>query len=307
MFTLIIFFLFFIVGAIAAYVGFKNSKLEDFIKYVGLGLIGVAFAVLLFGSYKIIPAGTVGVKTFFGNVDNDVLQSGFHFINPITDVDEMNIRTQNYTMSSRHEEGNMKGNDAVSITMKDQSSPQMDLSVTFHLSPTEASKVYRTIGIDYIDKIVRPDIRSVVPRVATLFNSTDLYDNTQRTLFETLCKSQLDSIFHLRGVVLEDVKLREVVPSEEVQKAINAKIASQQEAQAMQFKLQKSQQEAEIRKVEAHGIDSSQAIIAHSLTSQYLLWEYYQTLAKIGSDGNMIIVTPLDGKAPILNIPSPKK
>jgi len=268
------------------------------------GFIAIILSILIvgFSSFIVIPAGEVGVKTLLGSVEPDALQGGFHVVNPLLSIEAMNVRTQNYTMSSRTNEGNVQGNDAVAITMKDQSTPQMDLSVTFHLSPTDAPKVYRLIGTDYVEKIIRPDIRSVIPRVATLFNSTDLYVNADRTLFENICKQQLDSIFHLRGVVLEDVKLREVVPSAEVQTAINAKIASQQEAIAMEYKKQKATAEVEILKIQARGIDSSQAIIGHSLTTSYLQYKYLETIKDVGEKGNTMIFSPFDQKlSPLLN------
>jgi regulator of protease activity HflC (stomatin/prohibitin superfamily) len=304
--TVVFSILFFLVG-----LGFilSNGKVPQqavskrWIAPIGSVSIILSILLLVFGSFVVIPAGEVGVKTFLGNVEPDALQGGFHVINPIMSIETMNVRTQNYTMSSRTNEGTVQGNDAVAITMKDQSTPQMDLSVTFHLSPTDAPKVYRLIGTDYVEKIIRPDIRSVIPRVATLFNSTDLYVNADRTLFENICKQQLDSIFRLRGVVLEDVKLREVVPSAEVQTAINAKIASQQEAIAMEYKKQKATAEAEILKIQARGIDSAQAIIGHSLTSSYLQYKYLETIKDVGEKGNSMIFSPFDQHlSPLLNL-----
>jgi len=63
-------------------------------------LIGILVACIIQ-----IEAGEIGVKKLFGQVQNDVLPSGLHFINPLLDVEKMDIRTQNYTMSGVHDEG----------------------------------------------------------------------------------------------------------------------------------------------------------------------------------------------------------
>src|SRR5450432_401126 len=63
-------------------------------------LLGISF-----GCIKQVDAGEVGVKKLFGSIQNDVLESGLHFINPLLDVEKVDVKTQNYTMSGVHNEG----------------------------------------------------------------------------------------------------------------------------------------------------------------------------------------------------------
>ncbi len=63
---------------------------------IALVLIGVAFS-----SFRVIEPGKVGVQTLFGKVQDQVLESGLHIINPAVGVTLFNIQTQNYTMSAK--------------------------------------------------------------------------------------------------------------------------------------------------------------------------------------------------------------
>src|SRR4051794_39288881 len=67
-------------------------------------IIGVIIMIigLLATSIIQIDAGEVGVKKLFGKVQQDVLPSGLHFINPLLEIQKLDIKTQNYTMSGVH-------------------------------------------------------------------------------------------------------------------------------------------------------------------------------------------------------------
>ena len=88
------------------------SKFSSIFKIFGFVLILLA----LFSSmFKQIDAGKVGVKSLYGNVEPDVLQSGLHIINPLLDVTIFDAQTQNYTMSAIHNEGAQEGDDAIRV------------------------------------------------------------------------------------------------------------------------------------------------------------------------------------------------
>src|ERR1700733_14572330 len=67
-------------------------------------IAGVVIGLLL-SSVKIISPGQVGVQVLFGKVQDQVLESGLHFINPVVEIDTFSIRTENYTMSFKTGEG----------------------------------------------------------------------------------------------------------------------------------------------------------------------------------------------------------
>ena len=111
----------------------------------------------------------------------------------------------------------------------------------------------------------------------------------------------LTTAFKERGITLEQVLLRNVLLPDQITKAINDKIAADQEAQKMQFVLQKEKQEAERKRIEAEGQAKAQQIVSASLTPQIIEYQRIQALRAIGDKGNMII-TPMGGATPLINV-----
>src|SRR5690349_16380248 len=100
-----------LLGLILFFASFSGNnpyikRLSSLIRIAGLAAI--ALGVLISCAVQ-IDAGTVGVKKLFGKVQNDVLNSGLHFINPLMEVEHFDIKTHNYTMSGMHDEGTKSG------------------------------------------------------------------------------------------------------------------------------------------------------------------------------------------------------
>ncbi|MDB5288481.1 MAG: prohibitin family protein [Mucilaginibacter sp.] len=83
-----------------------------------LGIVVVVIGLLL-SAFKIIEPGKVGVQTLFGKVQDNVLESGLHVINPLVDVTTFDIQTQTYTMSAVSNEGQKEGDDAIGVLSAD--------------------------------------------------------------------------------------------------------------------------------------------------------------------------------------------
>src|SRR6185369_3688166 len=100
---------FIILGIIILIVGAVLARGNENVKRFSAAIRIIGFIVVLLGvmtaCFIQIEAGFVGVKKLFGKVQNDVLGSGLHFVNPLLDVEKMDIKTENYTMSGVHDEG----------------------------------------------------------------------------------------------------------------------------------------------------------------------------------------------------------
>jgi len=270
---------------------------------VGLVAIALAFVVVALGSFVTVDAGQLGVKVFFGRVESDVLENGFHVINPLTEVVMMDGRTQAYTMSGKINEGQVQGDDAISVLSGDGLTLKLEVTVQYHLTPSTAPQVYKSLANDYVERVVRPETRAALRDAAVGFQATDLY-SVRRGEFVNTVKEKLTRAFNTRGIALENVLLRDVVLPDKVRAAIDEKIAAEQEAQKMQYVLQREKQEAERKRVEAAGISDAQTIIAGSLTNQYLQYNYISTLRELVKSNNAtFVITPFDQKlTPMLNL-----
>jgi regulator of protease activity HflC (stomatin/prohibitin superfamily) len=215
----------------------------------------------------------------------------------------MDTRTQAYTMSGKANEGQVKGDDAIQVLSSDGLTLTLEVTVQYHLSQPSAPKVYSLIGLDYVEKVVRPEIRSALRDAAVNYQATDLYAS-QRDNYTRQVKDGLISAFKTRGIVLENVLLRDILLPEKIRTAIDEKIAAEQESQKMQYVLQRERQEADRKRVEAGGISDAQKIIAGSLTNQYLQYNYISTLKElVNSKNSTFVITPFDQKlTPMLNM-----
>ena len=124
-------------------------------KKLGYAALGLAVLALISESFTIIEPGYVGVPVTFGNVGSQSLPAGIHPIFFLTDVYKMSIQTKDYTMSSVNNEGNKTGDDAVATLSRDQLILKFDVSVWYHLDPSQANNVYSNIGLNYEEVIVQ--------------------------------------------------------------------------------------------------------------------------------------------------------
>ena len=154
---------------------FTFLKIKDNRRFFSVAIIAFSFLGMIFSTVKIIDPGEVGVVTTFGNVSPTPLENGIHFINPFSDIEYMDVRTQTYTMSNVHSEGEVNGADAITVLSSDALEIALEISVQYRLLASSAPNMYLTVGHDYVEKIVRPDIRSVIRNVSVNYSSSDLY------------------------------------------------------------------------------------------------------------------------------------
>jgi regulator of protease activity HflC (stomatin/prohibitin superfamily) len=277
-----------------------DSPLQKFAGTLRIvSFLAIAIGVLT-ACIKQIDAGYVGVKSLFGKVQNEVLRSGLNFVNPLVDVRSVDVRTLNYTMSGVHNEGTKSGDDAIRVLTADGLEVTIDLSVLYRVIPEEAPRLIREIGIDYVDKIVRPITRTRIRDNSVYYDAVALY-SVKRDEFQDRIFKSIDADFKKRGLLLENLLVRNITLPASVKAVIEQKINAEQDAQKMQFVLQKEKQEAERKRVEAQGIADYQRIISESLSDRQLQYEQIKAMKELaGSANSKIIVMPSKGGAPII-------
>ena len=294
-----------ILGLIVLLASLALQNREETFRKIGkvARLIGGALLILglLTSCFVQVDAGYVGVKSIFGKVQNDVLTSGLNFVNPLVAVKEIDVKTQNYTMSGIHDEGLKSGDDAIRVLTADGLEVTIDLSVLYRVVPDATPKLIREIGINYEDKIVRPITRTRIRDNAVYYEAIALY-STKRDEFQNRIFKTIDDDFRKRGLLLENLLVRNITLPGPVKAAIERKIEAEQEAQKMQFVLQKEKQEAERKRVEAQGISDYQRIISESLSDKQLQYEQIKAYKELANSQNAkIIVLPKQGANLLLN------
>jgi len=226
-----------------------------------------------------IEAGHVGIHNLFGVVDDTEMQPGLHFKNPLASVTEMSVKTQEYTMTFTKGEGAKSGSDTIAALTKEGLSVSLDITILYKLSPSEASDIYQEIGVNYVDVIVRPQIRTVIREVVAKYEAKQLYSEDRQAVAIDITENLEPELIN-RGIILERVLLRHIQLPEQLTTSIETKLVAEQDAERMVFILQQEQKEAERKVIEAEGIKQSTEIVQSGLANspEYLTYIWLQKL-----------------------------
>jgi len=232
--------------------------------------------IFLFSCVISIPTGHVGVLTLFGKVTGEALGEGIHVINPLKAVQKLSIQTQ-----SIKESANVPSNEGLILAL--------DTSLLFHLDRTKAAEVYQKVGANYVEKIVEPTLRAAIRASTSSHTANALYTNA-RELVQQQIQDQLTAELAPRGVIVENILLRDVQLPSMLKSSIEAKQQAEQDALRMNFILQKEKQEAERKRIEAQGIADFQKIVAQGISTQLLEWKGIEATEKLATSSNSKVV-----------------
>jgi regulator of protease activity HflC (stomatin/prohibitin superfamily) len=264
----------------------------------GIGRI-VGFLLIALGVFSSIfvqmSAGSVGVQTLFGKVQPKVLTEGLNIVNPLMSIQRFDTRTQNYTMSAIHDEGDKAGDDAIRVLSSDGLEVVIDMTVLYRVLAEKAPTIVRTIGQDYTEIVVRPIVRTKIRDLAANYDAVALY-SSKREEFQARLFTAIEKEFTKRGFVLEQVLIRNLNLPSSVKAAIESKINAEQESQKMRFVLDKERQEADRKRVEAQGIADYQRILTSSLTDKLLQYEKIKAQKELAASPNSKVII-MDGKS----------
>jgi len=267
-------------------------------RYKGLmllaGIVLVAIGVAT-AAIRIIPPGNVGVQILFGKVNNKVLYEGLNFVNPLIEIYQANIRTQNYTMSQGAEEGMQQSDDAITILSNDGLNVNVDITILYRINPIEAPNIYRNLGPNYERVIARPVVRTGIRNSAAQFKAIDIFAD-KRQQFEDNIRATIQDTLTQRGFILDQILVRKIDLPLSVKESIERKITAIQEAERMEFVLDKERQEADRRRVEAQGIADAQLILDKGLTPRVLSFETIQMQKALANSQNSKLIILGDSK-----------
>jgi len=258
----------------------------------------IILALFIFRSTLIfIPAGHVGVVYDMGRgVLPYSMKEGLNFAIPIwQSVTLMDIRLQEYTMSVVPDEGALRRDDSLDAPTSDGQQVKVDATVIFRVDPEKAPEVYRTVGIDYVDKLIRPYSRSQIRMVISRYTAPAIYSE-KRQEAETAMTTELAQMLKPNNLIIDKILLRTVIFSAEYSKSIEAKVIAEQRVKQAEFEVQEATQRAQAKIAEAKGLAEAQALQKASLTQEFLQLEAIKKW-----DGKLPQVA--GGTAPFINIP----
>lgn len=245
-------------------------------------VIAVAIAAVLYYAVIVVPAGTVGVHDLFGKVSDQVMSPGIHIINPLARIHKLSVRTQEVK-------------ETVDVPSREGLTVKVDVSLLFSLEPQKAPDVFRSIGFDYVNIVVVPQLRSVVRDVTSGYEAKALYTAEREVIITNVYKA-LAPTLRDRGIRAEKILLRKIILPPKVAAAIESKLEAEQQAEQMKFILDKERQEAERKRIEAQGIADYQTIINQGLNENLLRWKGIEATRELAKSQNAKVVVIGSGK-----------
>lgn len=263
-----------------------DTKINKF--YLTLGFIVGIILVFISSCIIIIDPGTVGVVNVLGSVSEQPIQAGIHIVTPfITQVIPFSVKTQENTQVAQ-------------VLTSEGLDVSIDLTVLYRLDPSIVPSIYKTVGKNYKDVIIDPQIRSVVRDIIANYDAKNIYSADRSNISQKI-QVGLETPLGKRGILVESVLLRSAQLPTKVKEAIESKQQMEQAIQQKQFEVQKEQMEAQRKVAEAQGIADANAIISNSITPEYIEW-YTITMMETRSGDTYFIPIGDNGLPLVSNI-----
>ncbi len=250
---------------------------KTLIRGVGALVLLVVAALIALSSTSCVQTGHVGVVSVFGRVTGRTLSEGIHLVNPASSITELSIKTQEIK-------------EKAAVPSKEGLIMGLEASILYHLDPAQAATVYQQMGPTYADILLVPTFRSAIRAITAGNTAASLYSDGREGIAQQILEDVRRQVAP-RGVIIENVLLRDLQLPDTLKHAIEAKQQAQQEAQRMEFVLQREKQEAERKRVEAGGIKDFQDIVSQGISEKLLEWKGIEaTMELVKSQNAKVIV-----------------
>ena len=249
---------------------------KTFVRGIGMLMLAGIAVVIALSSTSCVRTGHVGVVSVFGRVTGRTLSEGIHIVNPVAKVTELSVKTQEVK-------------EHTSVPSKEGLIMGLEASILYHLDRARAAEIYQGIGPNYAEVLLQPTFRSAIRAITAGNTAASLYSDAR----ETIAKQILEDVQRQvapRGIIVENVLLRDLQLPDTLKRAIEAKQQAQQEAQRMEFVLQREKQEAERKRVEASGIKDFQDIVTQGISDKLLEWKGIEATMELVKSTNAKVI-----------------
>lgn len=246
------------------------------------------FLILAGRFIRTIPPASVGVVTTFGSTSDGTLQSGIHVTNPFAQVTIFPTKTVLFEEDS-------------AVPTREGLVVRLEVAVLYRIMPEKAAHIFLVLGGNFQNTYLKPQLASAVRGVTGSVAAEALYNSTREEIQLKLQQTMKD-IMDPHGVSVESVLLKDIVLPKLLKDAIESKTAAQQEAERMEYVIDKEKREAQRKEIEAKGIQKFQDIVSQGISSELLQWkgiEATQDIAK-SSNSKIVLMGNSKGSLPIL-------
>lgn len=232
----------------------------------------------------VVRQGEVGVKRSFGKLSENTYGPGMYWYNPVVaKFIKAPIRTNNLEVFL-----NLPSREGLTI--------QSEISILYRIREADLPKIITEVGVNYEEDMILPVFRSAAADISARFIAQDMHTAKRATIEQAIQERMVEVLEH-RGFLIESVLMKSIRMPAGLSRAIEDKLTADQEAQRMEFVLQREEMEAKRRRIEAAGKRDAQMIIAEGLTKEIIELRSLETLSDLAtSPATKIIIS--DGKTP---------
>lgn len=249
-------------------------------------ILFLAMICVFMASCVVVRQDEIAVKRKIGKLVGEPVSEGSRLYNPIfARYIKIPIRNVNKKID-------------LDIPSKEGLTIRSEMSILYRVDPKKVKKLLREVGEEYEEDLIAPVFRSALADVSAKFMAKDMHTG-ERAKIETAVQTLMEETLTEKGIIIERVLMKRIVLPASLTAAIEEKLSAEQDAQRMEFVLQRERQEAERKKIEASGIAESQKILSEGLSEEVLQFQMIETFEKLSRSNNAkVIIT--DGKMPLL-------
>lgn len=250
-------------------------------------IILTSLVLLIFAtSCTVVRQGEVGVKRKLGKLNPKIIEPGPVGFNPlISRIIKMPIRTVNVEISS-----NLPSKEGLNVAAV--------ISILYRIQPEQAPAILENIGAEYENIVITSVFRSAAADVCSRFYAKDMH-SAERAVIERAITEQMSKILSPRGFEIQAVLLKNIQLPSGLARAVEEKLEAEQDAQRMEFLLDREKKEAQRKMIEAQGIRDSQKVISEGLNDQIIKWQSIEAFKQLSQSPNSKIIMT-NGEAPML-------
>jgi|GEM_PF-3445391 len=329
-----------VLGGLGCALVSRQNKRTGVLVAVG-SVVGVVVVWLIGSIYTQDPGQAKLVRSFTGAVSGVSQEAGLHMKKPWESTETFNIRNQSVEMFTiKDGEGNVleHGRDGAELTVpvRGGATAYVSMTVIFSIRPDAVENIYNEFKdqAGLMENAIKPKVRAVSRDVGPRFTPIQIKEERDRYASEVLVK--LQEALDEKGVVIDQVNIGSISLDSKTEAAISEVVTNQQKVQSAAALFEEAKILADTKRVQAQGDADADQIIRcgattepvqkdingdgkldevlvvtpkpndqceNRLNDQVLTTKWYEALKDAATKGNMIVIAPQDGTAPILSVP----
>ncbi|MEM9327675.1 MAG: prohibitin family protein, partial [Bacteroidota bacterium] len=265
--------------AVGIYVG---QLIENNMKRI---IIMCVLAVAV-ASCAVVRQGEIGVKRKLGKLSEKTYDAGAVGFNPFTTtIIKLPLQTVNVQI-------------AADLPSKEGLNVGAVISILYRVKPEDAINIIENVGTNYENVLITSVFRSAAADVCSRFFAKDMH-TAQRAVIEREIAERMSSLLADRGFDIEAVLLKSIELPAGLARAVEEKLEAEQDAQRMQFLLERERLEAQRKLVEAEGTRDAQKVLSEGLSDQILRYQAIEAFRELSNSPNSkVIIT--DSQTPMI-------